>query len=97
MKTQTNALPGIVTVTIPQEIVLTIGTGEAVPIELKMQPGLQYDLSTLHVLCGARRTSEQNELVLEEDTSMGLQLSINTIPAEYPEDVRSQTLMVCKE
>jgi len=95
-ETQRSAIPGIVTLVIPQEELATIQQGEAFPIKMAVQPGLCYDLSTLQILCGARRNGATG-LVLDDDISMGLQMAINTIPAASPDDARPLKLMVYKE
>lgn len=96
-KTQKMGVPGIVTITIPAEALAAIRSGEAFPLEMATQPGLCYDLSTLQILCGARRTWQETELVMDEDISMGIQMAITTLPAQSSEDTQPLTLMIYKE
>jgi len=95
--TQKMAVPGIVTIAIPMETLAAIQSGEAFSVKMAAQPGLCYDLHTLQILCGAKRTRQETELLMDDDISMGIQIEINTIPAQFPEDTQPLTLMISKE
>lgn len=74
--------PGIVTISLSKEKLLSLISKNEKEIEIYLKPhnGLYYDLSTIQLLCGLKAGFSNTEFFLDEDISNGIQFTINTIP-----------------
>lgn len=69
----------IVTITVPEKSLSSIRSGDFFEIPLPARRTGMYDFSSLQLLCGLDRTSEETEFVLQEDLSRGVQFAISFI------------------